>query len=67
MSTVYRNLTVREAMKLMAIRSLEPSRGEVQTNDPGYGGYKPISWKFRFRRESDADTGLGGVAVFQTF
>jgi hypothetical protein len=66
-STVRRNITVREAMNLMAIRSLELSRGKVQTNDPGYGGHKPISWKFRFRRESDADTGLGGVAVFQTF
>jgi hypothetical protein len=24
-------------------------------------------WKFRFRREADADTGLGGVPLFQTF
>jgi hypothetical protein len=53
---VYRNITVREAMNLMAIRSLELSRGEVHTNDPEYGGYSPISWKFRFRREPDADT-----------
>ena len=32
-----------------------------------YPPYKPLSWKFRFRREPDADTGLGGVPLFQTF
>jgi len=26
-----------------------------------------VSWKFRFRREPDAATGLGGIPLFQTF
>jgi hypothetical protein len=58
---------VREALNLLAIRSLKVSRGEVQPNSPIYGKLVPVSWKFRFRREPDADTGLGGVPVFQTF
>ena len=64
---VHRNTTVRDALNLMAKRSLKVSRGEVTPNDPIYPPYKPLSWKFRFRREPDADTGLGGVPVFQTF
>lgn len=65
--TVYRNVTVREAMNLMAIRSLHLSLREVQPYDQRDGPSKPISWKFRVRPEPDADTGLGGVPVFQTF
>jgi hypothetical protein len=65
--TAYRNVTVREALNLMALRSLQLSRREAQPNDERSGPFKPISWKFRFRPEPDADTGLGGVPVFQTF
>ena len=64
---IYRDITVREALNLIAVRSLQVSRGEVQTNGQIYDKLKPLSWKFRFRREPDADTGLGGVALFQTF
>jgi hypothetical protein len=46
---VRRNTTVRDALNLMAKRSLEVSRGEVTPNDPIYPPYKPLSWKFRFR------------------
>lgn len=66
-ATVYRNITVREAMNRMALRSLLLSRREVQPNDGREMTWKPISWKFRFRPEADADTGLGGVPIFQTF
>ena len=64
---VYRNITVRDALNLMARRSLQVSRGEVTPNHPIYTPYKPLSWKFRFRREPDANTGLGGIPFFQTF
>jgi len=63
----YLNITVREAMNLMAIRSLELRQGKAYSNDPSLGESRAVSWKFRFRREPDSDTGLGGVAVFQTF
>ena len=65
--TVYRDITVREAMNRMALRSLLLSRREVRPNDGWEMTWKPISWRFRFRPEPDADTGLGGVPVFQTF
>lgn len=64
---VYRDIAVRDAMNLMARRSLRVSRGEVTAHDSIYPPYKPLSWKFRFRREPNADTGIGGVPVFQTF
>jgi len=64
---VHRNTTVRGALNLMVKRSLKVSRGEVTPNDTIYPPYKSLSWKFRFRRESDADTGLQGVPLFQTF
>jgi hypothetical protein len=64
---MYRNITVRDALNLMARRSLRASRGEVTPNGSIYPPYKPLSWKFRFRREPDADSGLGGVPLFQTF
>lgn len=64
---VHRNITVRDALNLMAERSLQVSRGEVTPNDPIYPPYRPVSWKFRFRREPDATTGLGGIPLFQTF
>jgi hypothetical protein len=64
---VHRNITVRDALNLMAQRSLQVSRGEVTPNDTIYPPYKPLSWKFRFRREPSADTGLGGIPLFQTF
>jgi len=64
---VYRNITVRQALNEMAKRSLQVSRGEVTASSPLYRQYKPLSWRFRFRRDADSDTGLGGVAVFQTF
>jgi hypothetical protein len=62
---IFRNITVREAMNLMSIRSLEIAR--VPSNKPAYATPWPICWKFRFRRDKGADTGLGGVPVFQTF
>jgi len=63
----YSNITVREALNLLALRSLKVSRGEAEPVGQIYRKIEPISWKFRFRREPDADTGLGGVPLFQTF
>jgi hypothetical protein len=63
----HRNITVRDALNLMAKRSLQVSRGEVTPNDRIYPPYKPLSWKFRFRRDSNATTGLGGIPLFQVF
>jgi hypothetical protein len=62
---IYHNITVREALNLMAIRSLQVARGA--TNKPSWARPTPISWKYRFRRDLDADTGLGGVPIFQIF
>ena len=62
---VYRNITVREAMNLMSIRSLQIAR--MPSYKAAHATSRPICWKFRFRRDKDADTGLGGVLVFQTF
>jgi hypothetical protein len=64
---IYHNITVREALNLMAVRSLEVARGEVPSGTSSWFKPKPISWKYRFRRDPTADTGLGGVPVFQTF
>jgi len=64
---VYRNITVRDALNLMAVRSLQVAGGRVPTNGPAGFKPKPISWKYRFRRDPDADTGLGGVPLFQAF
>jgi hypothetical protein len=62
---IYNNTTVREALNLMALRSLQIARGPNRT--PSWAKPKPISWKYRFRRDPNADTGLGGVPVFQSF
>jgi hypothetical protein len=62
---IHLNITVREALNLMAIRSLQAALGPA--NDPHSARPKPISWKYRFRRDLRADNGLGGVPVFQTF
>ena len=62
---IYHNITVREALNLMAIHSLQDAR--KLANEPHWGKPKPISWKYRFRRDLNANTGLGGVPVFQTF
>jgi len=64
---VYRNITVRDSLNLLVKRSLEVSRREVTPNSPLEGPYHAISWKFRFRPDADADTGLGGRPLFQTF
>jgi len=64
---IYKNITVREALNLMAVRSLQRARGEVANNPPSWSKPKPISWKYCFRRELDADTGLDGVPILQTF
>jgi len=64
---VHRSATVRDALNLMAERSLQVSQGEVTPNDPICAPYRPVSWKFRFRREPDAGTGLRGIPLFQTF
>ena len=64
---IYHDITVREALNLMAITSLQISRGQLPTKAPTWAKRKPISWKYRFRRDPDADTGLGGVPIIQTF
>lgn len=62
----HHNITVRDALNLMALRSLQAS--QQQTDNPGRQlTPKPISWRYRFRPDPGADTGLGGVPVFQTF
>ncbi|HME36213.1 MAG TPA: hypothetical protein VKF84_13335 [Candidatus Sulfotelmatobacter sp.] len=63
----YSNITVREALNLLALRSLKVSRGEAEPVGQIHRKIEPISWKFRFRREPDADTGLGRVPLFQIF
>ncbi len=64
---VYRNITVRQALNEMVKRSLQVSRGEVAPNSRLHRRYRPLSWRFRFRRKADSDTGLGGIPIFQTF
>ena len=64
---IYHNITVREALNLMAVRSLQVARGEIPSSAPSWFKPKPISWKYRFRRDPTADTGLDGVPVFQAF
>jgi hypothetical protein len=64
---IYRNITVRESLNLMAVRSLQVARGDVPSTAPKYFKPKPMSWKYRFRRDPEADTGLAGVPIFQTF
>lgn len=63
----YRNIAVREALNLISVRSLQVASGRAPSTAPQGFIVKPISWKYRFRHEPDADTGLGGVPVFQTF
>ncbi len=48
---IYHNITVREALNRMAIRSLKVS-GET-SNEPSWARPKPISWKYRFRGCAD--------------
>ena len=64
---IYHDITVREALSLMAIRSLQVASGQLPTNAPIWAKRNPISWKYRFRRDPDAGTGLGGVPIIQTF
>lgn len=64
---IYHDITVREALNLMAIRSLQVASGQRPTNAPTWTTRNPISWKYRFRLDPDADTGLGGVPIIQTF
>ncbi len=64
---IYQNISVRDALNLIAIRSLLTASGKVPSNAPSWFKPKPISWKYRFRREPDADTGLGGVPLIQSF
>ena len=64
---IYHDITVREALNLMAIRSLQVASGQLPTNAPTWAKRNPISWKYRFRRDPGADTGLGGVPIIQTF
>lgn len=64
---IYHNITVREALNFMAIRSLQVAYGRRPGTAPTWHKPKPISWKYRFRRELDADTGLGGAPVIQAF
>jgi hypothetical protein len=64
---IYHNISVREALNLMSIRSLQVAIGHFPTNGPAGFKAKPMSWRYRFRREPDADTGLAGVPIFQSF
>ena len=64
---VYHNITVRDALNLMSIRSLQVSNGQAASTEPASFKRKAISWKYRFRPEPEAETGLGGVPLFQTF
>jgi len=64
---IYHEITVREALNLMAIRSLQVASGQLPTNAPTWAKRNPISWKYRFRPDPDADTGLGGVPIIQMF
>jgi hypothetical protein len=64
---IYQNISIRDALNLIAIRSLLTASGKVPSSAPSWFKPKPISWKYRFRREPDADTGLGGVPLFQSF
>jgi len=64
---IYHDITVREALNLMAIRSLQVANAPPRTNTPTWAKRKPISWKYRFRPDPDADTGLGGVPIIQMF
>lgn len=66
-SPVHRNLTLRQALNIMAKRSLQVARGEARSNGPNYIEVKALSWKYRFRSDPQSDTGLGGTPVFQTF
>jgi hypothetical protein len=50
---IYRNITVRDALNMMALRSPHDKA--------------PISGKYRFRHSPDGKTGLGGYPIFQTF
>jgi hypothetical protein len=51
----------------MATRSLQVARGEARGNGPAYAKVRALSWKYRFRREAESDTGLGGTLLFQVF
>lgn len=62
---IYHNITVREALNRMAIRSLQVAR--ETTNKPSWARPTPISWKYRFRSDRDVGTGLGGTPIFQAF
>ena len=61
-SRIRKTLTVREALNAMANRSLAKVASKSTPE-----GTKPISWRYRFRRDPRADTGLGGYTIFQTF
>jgi hypothetical protein len=63
----YKDLTVRDSLNLLVKRSLALSRKEVTPDSTLQPPYRPLSWKFRFRRDAEADTGLGGRPLFQTF
>lgn len=64
---VYPLVTLRQALDIMALRSLQVTRGEVHSNGPGYITIKALSWQYRFRRNPLSANGLGGVPVFQVF
>jgi hypothetical protein len=66
-SPTYHNITLRKALDIMALRSLQITRGEARSNGPYYFQPKALSWKFRFRRDPDADNGIGGDFMFQVF
>ena len=64
---IYHDITIRDALNLMAVRFLQVARGQLPTNRSDMGKHKPISWKYRFRHDPAADTGLGGVPILHMF
>lgn len=66
-SPVYPAVTLRRALDIMALRSLQVARGEARCNGPDYITIKALSWKYRFRRNPLSANGLGGVPIFQAF
>lgn len=66
-SPTYHNITLRKALDIMALRSLQVTRGEARSNGPYYFLPKALSWKYRFRRDPESDTGIGGEFIFQVF
>ena len=62
---IYHDITVREALNLMAVRSLQVASGQLPTDAPTWTKRNLILWKYRLSRDPDADTGIGRVPIIQ--